>query len=54
MTNWRRLCAEDISLLGSWAFTADDTWQGIADAISAARDMRCLKATIVPTPEIID
>lgn len=36
------------------AFAAGDIWQGIADAISAAREMRCLKATIVPTPEIID
>ena len=30
------------------------TEQGIADATGAAREMRCLKATIVPTPEIIN
>ncbi len=80
MTSWHRICTKDINLLGSWAFTADDIWQGIlmlnrardrypfaefqtrfpfteqgiADAISAAREMRCLKATIVPTPGIID
>lgn len=41
-------------LRGGWAFTADDIWQGIADAISAAREMRCPKGTTVPTPGIID
>jgi len=28
--------------------------QGIADAIAAAREMRCLKATIVPHPELVE
>jgi hypothetical protein len=78
-TNWHRICTKDINVLGSWAFTADDIWdgirmlhrardrypfadfqmrfpfteRGIADAITAARDMRCLKATITPHPAII-
>ncbi|HUA77575.1 MAG TPA: zinc-binding dehydrogenase [Acetobacteraceae bacterium] len=73
-TSWHRICTKDISVLGSWAFTADDIWSGIkmldrarerypfremqswfpfteagiAEAIDAARAMRCVKATIVP------
>jgi len=25
-TNWHRICTKDITILGSWAFTADDIW----------------------------
>ena len=79
-TSWHRFCAKDITLLGSWAFTADDIWtgiqmlhrardrypfhtlqmrfplseQGIAEAVAAARAMRCMKATIVPAPDLAD
>ncbi len=79
MTNWHRICTKDVTLLGSWAFTADDIWTGIVmlnrardrypfaelqtrfpftedginEAIDAARAMRCVKATIVPRPDII-
>jgi threonine dehydrogenase-like Zn-dependent dehydrogenase len=79
-TNWHRICTKDITILGSWAFTADDIWtgitmlnrardkypfrdmqmrfpfseQGITEAVTAAREMRCVKATIVPHPEIVD
>jgi threonine dehydrogenase-like Zn-dependent dehydrogenase len=79
-TNWHRFCTKDITLLGSWAFTADDIWtgikmlhraadrypfrdlqmrfpfteQGVADAIAAAREMRCVKATIVPHPDLVE
>jgi threonine dehydrogenase-like Zn-dependent dehydrogenase len=79
-TNWHRICTKDISVLGSWAFTADDIWDGIrmldrardrypfadlqmrfpfteagiAAAIQAAREMRCVKATIVPHPEMVE
>jgi len=28
-TNWHRICTKDITILGSWAFTADDIWTGI-------------------------
>jgi threonine dehydrogenase-like Zn-dependent dehydrogenase len=79
-TNWHRICTKDVTILGSWAFTADDIWlgitmlnrardkyplkemqmrfpfseKGIMDAITAAREMRCVKATIVPHPEFVD
>jgi threonine dehydrogenase-like Zn-dependent dehydrogenase len=29
MTNWHRICTKDISLLGSWAFTANDLALGV-------------------------
>jgi threonine dehydrogenase-like Zn-dependent dehydrogenase len=29
-TNWHRFCVKDITLLGSWAFTANDIPRGIA------------------------
>ena len=77
-TNWHRICTKDITILASWAFTADDiaagigmldrasgrypfrevqAWfpfseAGISDAIEAAREMRCVKATIVPDAEL--
>lgn len=28
-TNWHRICTKDITILASWAFTADDIWSGI-------------------------
>ncbi|MDA8052433.1 MAG: zinc-binding dehydrogenase [Rhodospirillales bacterium] len=28
-TNWHRICTKDITILASWAFTADDVWAGI-------------------------
>jgi threonine dehydrogenase-like Zn-dependent dehydrogenase len=78
-TNWHRICAKDLTILGSWGFTADDiatgidllyrardrypwlsmqtlfpfTEQGIAEAIDAARQMRTVKSTIVPSPELL-
>jgi len=79
-TNWHRICTKDITIIGSWAFTADDIWTGIvmlarararypfremqtnfpfteagiADAIASARAMRCVKATVVPRPDLLD
>jgi threonine dehydrogenase-like Zn-dependent dehydrogenase len=79
-TNWHRICTKDITVLGSWAFTADDisvgigmlnrargrypfremqtrfpfSEEGIAEAIASARAMRCVKATIVPRPDLVD
>ncbi|MDE2515433.1 MAG: zinc-binding dehydrogenase [Rhodospirillales bacterium] len=79
-TSWHRICTKDITILGSWAFTADDIWtgiqmlhrardrypfaamqtrfpfteQGVADAVAAAQQMRAVKATIVPHPDIVD
>lgn len=79
-TSWHRFCTKDVTILGSWAFTADDIWlgitmlsrardrypfrdmqtwfpfneEGIADAVDAARAMRSVKSTIVPTPELAD
>ena len=29
MTNWHRICTKDITLLGSWAFTANDLALGV-------------------------
>lgn len=79
-TNWHRICTKDVTILGSWAFTADDialgiamlnrargrypfqdmqmrfpfSEEGIAEAIASARAMRCVKATIVPRPDLVD
>ena len=79
-TNWHRICTKDLTILGSWAFTANDipegiamldrtrerypwyamqtlfpfTESGISEAIQAAIDMRTVKSTIVPTPELIE
>ena len=79
-TNWHRICAKDINVLGSWAFTANDiplgiamldrardryplyamqtlfpfTETGIAEAIAAAIEMRSVKSTIVPAPELVE
>jgi threonine dehydrogenase-like Zn-dependent dehydrogenase len=79
-TNWHRMCTKDITIIGSWAFTADDIWtgivmlnrardrynfrdmqmhfpfseEGISAAITAAREMRCVKATIVPRPDLLE
>jgi len=79
-TNWHRVCTKDITIIGSWAFTADDIWtgivmlnrarnrynfrdmqmhfpfseEGISAAITAAREMRCVKATIVPRPDLLE
>jgi threonine dehydrogenase-like Zn-dependent dehydrogenase len=79
-TNWHRICTKDITIIGSWGFTADDIWTGIvmldrarnrypfrdmqthfpfteagiADAVAGAREMRCVKATIVPRPDLLD
>jgi threonine dehydrogenase-like Zn-dependent dehydrogenase len=79
-TNWHRICTKDITILGSWAFTADDislgtrmlyrarerypfrdmqtrfpfSEKGIAEAIANAQAMRCVKATIVPRPDLVD
>ena len=36
-TNWHRICAKDINLLGSWAFTANDIPLAI-DMLQRARD----------------
>ena len=36
-TNWHRICAKDINLLGSWAFTANDIPLAI-DMLDRARD----------------
>ena len=36
-TNWHRICTKDISILASWAFTADDIWTGIR-MLDRARD----------------
>lgn len=80
MTSWHRFCTKDVTILGSWAFTADDIWtgikmldrarnkypfremqtrfpfteQGITEAVAAAREMRSVKSTIVPYPEIVE
>jgi threonine dehydrogenase-like Zn-dependent dehydrogenase len=79
-TNWHRFCTKDVTILGSWAFTANDIplgiamldrardrypWtemqvrfpfseQGIAEAIDAAVQMRSVKSTIVPAPELVE
>ena len=79
-TNWHRICTKDLNVLGSWAFTANDTpkgiamldrardrypWsemqtrfpfteEGIGEAIESALEMRSVKSTIVPTPDLID
>ncbi len=37
MTNWHRICTKDITLLGSWAFTANDLPLGV-DMLYRARD----------------
>jgi threonine dehydrogenase-like Zn-dependent dehydrogenase len=37
MTNWHRICAKDINILGSWAFTANDLPLGI-EMLYKARD----------------
>ena len=37
MTSWHRFCAKDVTLLGSWAFTANDIALGI-DMLDRARD----------------
>ncbi len=73
-TNWHRICAKEIQLLGSWAFTPgevaqalhdmhaiqdDHPWPqlhatfplseaGVRDALAAATQMTCVKATVVP------
>jgi threonine dehydrogenase-like Zn-dependent dehydrogenase len=36
-TNWHRICTKDISIVGSWAFTAEDIPTGIA-MLDRARD----------------
>jgi threonine dehydrogenase-like Zn-dependent dehydrogenase len=77
-TNWHRICTKDVTVLGSWAFTANDiplgiamldrardrfpwadmqtrfpfTEQGVDAAIAAAMQMRSVKSTIVPAPEL--
>ncbi|MGH7187578.1 MAG: zinc-binding dehydrogenase [Acetobacteraceae bacterium] len=28
-TNWHRICTKDITIMASWAFSADDIWSGI-------------------------
>jgi threonine dehydrogenase-like Zn-dependent dehydrogenase len=79
-TSWHRICTKDITVIGSWAFTADDIWTGIvmlnrardrypfrdmqthfpfteagiAEAVASARDMRCVKATVVPRPDLLE
>lgn len=79
-TSWHRICTKDITIIGSWAFTADDIWtgivmlhrardkypfremqthfpfseEGIADAVASAQAMRCVKATVVPRPDLVD
>ena len=78
-TNWHRICTKDVTIVGSWAFTANDiadgiamlerarerypwhamqtlfpfTEQGIADAIAGAAQMRTVKSTIVPGPDLL-
>jgi threonine dehydrogenase-like Zn-dependent dehydrogenase len=37
MTNWHRLCTKDVTLLGSWAFTANDLALGVR-MLDRARD----------------
>ncbi len=37
MTNWHRICTKDITLLGSWAFTANDLPLGV-EMLYKARD----------------
>jgi threonine dehydrogenase-like Zn-dependent dehydrogenase len=37
MTSWHRICAKDINILGSWAFTANDLPLGV-DMLYKARD----------------
>ncbi len=37
MTSWHRICAKDLNLLGSWAFTANDLPLGV-DMLYKARD----------------
>ncbi len=37
MTNWHRLCTKDVTLLGSWAFTANDLPLGV-EMLYKARD----------------
>jgi len=79
-TNWHRICTKDLTVLGSWAFTANDipagiamlhrardrypwysmqtlfpfTESGIGEAIQAALDMRTVKSTIVPSPDLVE
>jgi hypothetical protein len=36
-TNWHRICTKDITIVASWAFTADDIWTGIV-MLDRARD----------------
>jgi hypothetical protein len=36
-TNWHRICTKDITIVGSWAFTANDIPKGIA-LLDRARD----------------
>lgn len=36
-TNWHRICAKDLNVLGSWAFTANDLPLGV-DMLDRARD----------------
>ena len=36
-TNWHRICAKDVTILGSWAFTGNDLPLGV-DMLSRARD----------------
>lgn len=37
LTNWHRICAKDLNLLGSWAFTANDLPLGV-DMLDRCRD----------------
>jgi hypothetical protein len=79
-TNWHQICTKNLTVLSSWAFTANDipkgiamldrtrerypwcamqtlfpfTELGISDAVQAALDMRTVKSTIVPGPDLID
>ncbi len=79
-TNWHRICTKDVTILGSWGFTANDIPLGIAmldrardrypwyemqtlfpfgetgvtQAIAAAREMRAVKSTILPCPELVE
>ena len=36
-TSWHRICAKDLNVLGSWAFTANDLPKGV-DMLWQARD----------------
>ena len=36
-TSWHRICAKDLNVLGSWAFTANDLPLGV-DMLDRARD----------------